>query len=144
LLDLRPLGGHVSGPRLVLVHGTPTLNTVYWTEDRTDEFCLKMASIVGLTAGDAIAFGHTHKPWHRTVEGIHFINTGSVGRPKDGDWRAGYVRLTFSAGDAQVELVRVEYDIEATVAGVREAGLPEDFVDFLQTGGNPTGAASPR
>src|ERR1041385_1683328 len=30
-LDLRPLGGHLSGPRLVLVHGTPTLNTVYFT-----------------------------------------------------------------------------------------------------------------
>jgi predicted phosphodiesterase len=27
-IDLRPLGGHLSGPRLVLVHGTPTLNTL--------------------------------------------------------------------------------------------------------------------
>ena len=24
-------GGHLAGPRVVLVHGTPTLNTVYWT-----------------------------------------------------------------------------------------------------------------
>ena len=56
-LDLRPLGGHAAGPRLVLVHGTPTLNTVYWTEDRSDEFCLKMAASVGLKGGDVIAFG---------------------------------------------------------------------------------------
>ena len=75
------------------VHGTPTLNTVYWTEDRSDDFCLKMAAARGAKAGDVVAFGHTHKPWHRVVEGIHFVNTGSVGRPKDGDPRAGYVVL---------------------------------------------------
>jgi predicted phosphodiesterase len=137
-LDLRPLGGHVAGPRLVLVHGTPTLNTLYWTEDRSDDFCLKMAATVGLVAGDVIAFGHTHKPWHRAVEGIHFVNTGSVGRPKDGDWRAGYVRVELGGGEPHVEFVRVAYDIEATIAGVRAAGLPEDFTDFLRSGGTPT------
>lgn len=141
-LDLRPLGGHVPGPRLVIVHGTPTLNTVYWTEDRSDEFCLKMASVVGLSPGDAIAFGHTHKPWYRVVHGIHFVNTGSVGRPKDGDWRAGYVLLDLGDGDALVEFVRVEYDIDRAVAGVRAAGLPEDFVEFLRMGGKPTVASA--
>ena len=69
-LDLRPLGGHAAGPRLVLVHGTPTLNTVCFTEDRPDDFCRKMAASVGLKAGDMLAFGHTHKPWHRVVDGI--------------------------------------------------------------------------
>jgi predicted phosphodiesterase len=141
-LDLRPSGGHASGPRLVLVHGTPTLNTVYWTEDRPDDFCRKMAAVVGLEAGDALAFGHTHKPWHRAVDGIHFVNTGSVGRPKDGDWRAGYVLLDLGAGEPRVEHVRVPYDVEATVAGVRAAGLPEDFVEFLRTGGKPVAASA--
>ena len=75
-LDLRPLGGHVRGPRLVLVHGTSSLNTLYWTQDRSDEFCLTMAKNVGLVAGDMIAFGHTHKPWHREVDGIHFLSPG--------------------------------------------------------------------
>lgn len=141
-LDLRPLGGHTSGPRLVLVHGTPTLNTVYFAEDRPDDFCRKMAANVGLKAGDVLAFGHTHKPWHRTVDDIHFVNTGSVGRPKDGDWRAGYVRVTFGE-QVQMEFVRVPYDIAATVAGMRGAGLPEDFVAFLKTGGNsPSGATA--
>jgi len=45
-IDLLPLGSHLGGPRVVLVHGTPTLNTLYWTEDRSDEFCLKMAGHV--------------------------------------------------------------------------------------------------
>jgi len=138
LLDLRPLGGHLSGPRLVLVHGTPTLNTVYWTEDRSDDFCLKMASTAGLNAGDVIAFGHTHKPWHRVVNGIHFVNAGSVGRPKDGDWRAGYVLVTFGEGAPQVEFARVEYDIASATAGVTDAGLPDDFVQVLRTGGVPS------
>jgi predicted phosphodiesterase len=135
-LDVRPLGGHASGPRLVIVHGTTTLNTVYWTEDRSDDFCRKMAAIVALEAGDVIAFGHTHKPWTRAVDGIHFVNTGSVGRPKDGDWRAGYVRLDIGHGAPSVEHVRVAYDIDATIAGVRAAGLAEEFVDFLWTGGS--------
>ena len=86
-IDLLPNGGHLAGPRVVLVHGTPTLNTVYWTEDRPDEFCLKMATHAGMKPGDVIAFGHTHLPWQREVGGIHFVNTGSVGRPKDGDPR---------------------------------------------------------
>lgn len=136
-LDLRPLGGHAPGPRLVLVHGTPTLNTVYFTEDRPDDFCRKTAATVGLRAGDVLAFGHTHKPWHRTVDGIHFLNTGSVGRPKDGDWRAGYVRLDLGEGEPLVEFVRVAYEVDAAIAGVRAAGLPEEFVEFLRTGGRP-------
>jgi diadenosine tetraphosphatase ApaH/serine/threonine PP2A family protein phosphatase len=69
------------------------------------------------------------------VDGVHFVNTGSVGRPKDGDWRAGYVLLEAGDGAPCVELVRVEYDIERTVAGVRDAGLPEDFAQFLRSGG---------
>jgi diadenosine tetraphosphatase ApaH/serine/threonine PP2A family protein phosphatase len=94
-----------------------------------------MAAIVALKAGDVIAFGHTHKPWHRAVDGIHFVNTGSVGRPKDGDWRAGYVRLELGRAEPAVDVVRVDYDIDATIAGVRAAGLPEDFVEFLRAGG---------
>jgi predicted phosphodiesterase len=136
-LDVRPLGGHAAGPRLVIVHGTPTLNTVYWTEDRSDDFCRKMAGFVALKSGDVIAFGHTHKPWHRVVDGIHFVNAGSVGRPKDENWRAGYALLDIGRGAPRVEIVRADYDLDATIAGIRAAGLPEEFVEFLRTGGAP-------
>ncbi len=141
-IDLRPLGGHEAKPTVVLVHGTPTLNTLYWTEDRPDSFCVRMASIAGAKAGDVIAFGHTHKPWHRAVEGIHFVNTGSVGRPKDGDWRACYALLDVREGDVTVQFRRVEYDIERAVAGIRESDLPLEFAEQLRNGGASTGVTS--
>lgn len=140
-IDLLPNGGHLSGPRVILVHGTPTLNTLYWTEDRPDDFCLKMAGHAGAKPGDVIAFGHTHIPWHREVGGIHFVNTGSVGRPKDGDWRAGYVLLESGSGTVKVEYVRVEYDLERAMRAIRESDLPNEFAEYLRTGGRPTASS---
>jgi predicted phosphodiesterase len=134
-MDVRPLGGHTAGPRIILVHGNPVLNTVYWTEDRDDAFCLKMAEHAGARAGDLIAFGHTHKPWQRTVEGVHFVNTGSVGRPKDGDPRACYVRVAPRNRGFGVEHVRVDYDVERAMAGIRESALPDAFAEHLRVGG---------
>lgn len=134
-LDVRVNGGHRPGATLIMVHGTPTLNTVYWTEDRPDSFCLKMAGLAGARSGDVIAFGHTHKPWHREIDGIHFVNTGSVGRPKDGDWRAGWVLLDFEEGGVRAEIFRVEYDVDRAMQGIRESDLPDEFAAYLRTGG---------
>ena len=141
-IDLRPRGGHAPGPRVILVHGTPTLNTLYWTEDRPDDFYSKMAGIAGASRGDVICFGHTHKPWYREVESIHFVNTGSVGRPKDGDWRAGYVLLDMTSDAPGVEFVRVPYDVERTAKAIEQSNLPDDFAEYLRTGGKPTPAAT--
>ena len=143
-MDLRPKGGHAPGPRVILVHGTPTLNTLYWTEERPDSFCLKMAAHAGASHGDVICFGHTHLPWQRRVDDIHFVNTGSVGRPKDGDWRAGYVVLDMDADPLRVEFVRVEYDLERAVEGIRRSELPDDFAEHLRDGGTPGGSAAER
>jgi predicted phosphodiesterase len=136
-LDIRPLGGHVSGPTITLVHGNQTLNTVYVTEDRPDSFLEKMATSLGAKAGDVICFGHTHKPWQRVVGGIQFINTGSVGRPKDGDWRACYVLLSIDGSRASVEFVRVAYDVEQAARGITESDLPDEFAEVLRSGGSP-------
>lgn len=136
-IDLRLMGGHKSRPQVILVHGTPTLNTLYWTEDRPDSFCVKMAKAATAKEGDLIAFGHTHKPWHREVAGIHFVNTGSVGKPKDGDWRAGYVLVEADEEIGSVEFVRVEYDLERVVGGILGSELPDEFADQLKAGGAP-------
>lgn len=133
-LDVRASGGHTGGATLTLVHGTPVLNTVYWTEDRPDDFCRKMAALAGLKDGDVLAFGHTHKPWHRVVDGIHFVNTGSVGRPKDRDPRACYVTVDLAGEAPVVDFVRVEYDIERAARAIAGAGLPEAFAALLRSG----------
>lgn len=136
-MDLWPLGGHLTGrPRVILVHGSPTLNTLYWTEDRPESFCLQMAEIAGMKAGDLIAFGHTHRPWFRETGGMHFLNTGSVGKPKDGDWRAGYVLVEVGDAAPRATIIRVEYDVERAMQGIRTSALPDDFAEDLRTGGS--------
>jgi predicted phosphodiesterase len=138
-LDIRPLGGHVAGPTVTLLHGSQVLNTVYVTADRPHAFLEKIGGAVGVRAGDVVCVGHTHVPWHRVVGGVHFVNTGSVGRPKDGDWRAGYVLLDVTADDpdVNVEFVRVEYDVERAARAVLESELPDEFAEYLRTGGKP-------
>ena len=134
-IDIRPLGGHAGGPTIRLVHGTNALSTVYVTEDRSDEFLTRMAESMDAKAGDVIAFGHTHRPWHRIVGHIHFVNTGSVGRPKDGDPRAGFVLLEVTAEGIDVGFVRIAYDVEAAARAIIASELPDEFADFLRTGG---------
>lgn len=134
-LDLRPGGGHRPGATLYLVHGAPTLNTLYWTEDRSDDFCLKMAARLGATAGDVVAFGHTHKPWQRGLDGIQFLNAGSTGRPKDRDPRAAYAMITFHDAGVSTEILRVAYNVAAAAHAIRESTLPDEFASILESGG---------
>jgi predicted phosphodiesterase len=140
-IDLRPLGGHASGPTLTLIHGNQILNTVYVTEDRSDDFLTKMGQSIGARPGDVVAFGHTHKPWHRIVDGTHYVNTGSVGRPKDGDWRAGYVLVSIDPSGVRVEIRRIEYDVEGAVSAILDSTLPHEFAHYLRSGGASLSAA---
>jgi predicted phosphodiesterase len=133
----------VAGPTVTLVHGNQTLNTVYVHRDRPDTFLEKMGAALGARAGDVVCFGHTHVPWHRVVQGIHYVNTGSVGRPKDGDWRASYVVLDVRDKAVSVEVIRVEYDVEAAANAIIASELPDDFADHLRHGGAERGATAP-
>lgn len=139
-IDIRPAGGHVAGATLTLIHGNQVLNTVYVTEDRSDDFLAKMGQGIGARSGDVVAFGHTHLPWHRVVGGIHFVNTGSVGRPKDGDWRAGYVVLSIEGANVAVEFRRAEYDVERATNAILASTLPHEFAWFLRSGGRSLAA----
>ncbi len=128
------------GNRVLLCHGSPASTTEYLFENRSEGYLRQF------TAGDkhdahadVIVFGHTHVPYHRMVDGVHFINTGSVGRPKDGDPRAGYCVLTFgNDGGVTHEQVRLPYEVETTCARLLAAGLPAYFADYLRMGGNVT------
>ena len=60
------------------------------------------------------------------------MNVGSVGQPRDGDPRAAYVLYDPLA--RTIRFRRVEYDVAAAQAKVREAGLPERLADRLALG----------
>lgn len=88
-----------------------------------------------LPALEAVLFGHTHKPWTRTVDGRVLINTGSVGRPKDGDPRASYALVDVGPQGVDVAFPRVRYDVGPAAEAIADAGLPDELGTFLRTGG---------
>lgn len=131
---------------LLLVHGSPRKINEYLFEDREEKSMLR---IMQDADADIMCFGHTHKPYHRvlnsgTEEAAHFrhaINIGSIGKPKDGDNRGGYVVLTIddksSTADKntiQVEFVRFNYDIEKAAKAVEDSRLPNAYAESLRKG----------
>lgn len=131
----------IDGLRVLLCHGSPRDNTEYLFENRSDGYLRQFTAGGKADAhADVIVFGHTHVPYHRVVDGVHFVNTGSVGRPKDGDPRAGYCILTVEADRASSEQVRLPYDIELACSRLIDAGLPEYFAEYLRTGGEVSDA----
>jgi predicted phosphodiesterase len=63
-----------------------------------------------------VVFGHTHLPVDRERRGVHLFNPGSVGLPFDHDTRASWAVIH---DDGRAELRRVDYDVEATIDGLR-------------------------
>ena len=121
------------GQRVLLVHGSPRKMNEYLFEDRPLSSFERLAAS---SDADVIVFGHTHKPYTKRVNHVWFVNAGSVGKPKDGDWRACYALLTLDRPDP-VEFVRVEYDIERITQAIRATELPDEFATDLERGGAP-------
>ena len=93
-------------------------------------------------------FGHTHVPMvfvryegvkREQTEYVHiepakkyFINMGSVGQPRDGNWRAAY--CIYHVENNLVEQVRVQYDLAAAQKKIIKAGLPRLLAERLAIG----------
>ena len=93
-------------------------------------------------------FGHTHVPMvfirddgvkreivdHVRIEPgrKYFINVGSVGQPRDGNWRAAY--CIYDLENNLVQQLRVKYDLATTQKKVIEAGLPRMLAERLAMG----------
>lgn len=60
------------------------------------------------------------------------MNVGSVGQPRDEDPRAAFG--VFDTSQRKLTIHRVEYDVEAAAARIREAGLPSFLGDRLRIG----------
>ena len=93
-------------------------------------------------------YGHTHTPriYVRgdSIEPLeemevnlemgrkYFINVGSTGQPRDGDWRAAYA--VYDAENQNVEIRRLDYNIRKAQDKIIDAGLPEMLAHRLSLG----------
>jgi putative phosphoesterase len=125
------------GKRLLLVHGSPRRMNEYLFEDRPISSFQRIADA---SNADVIVFGHTHRPYTKRVGDVLFLNAGSVGKPKDADWRACYAILDIGAQEP-VECARLEYDGATVAEAIRTSELPNEFADDIERGGAPTVAA---
>lgn len=113
--------------QLLLVHGSPRnpVNEYVFPEDIFNR--RKMEKLFSMVPQYAFQ-GHTHTPGVFTMnmqflrpdelnyrfslgEEKAMVNVGSVGQPRDGDWRSCYVVIEFP----KIEFRRVEYDLETTI-----------------------------
>ena len=62
----------------------------------------------------------------------YLINPGSVGQPRDGDWRAAFA--IFDESKRKVEYYRTPYDLSKTQEKMQKAGLPEPLILRLAIG----------
>lgn len=126
---------------ILMAHGSPRKIDEHVFEDASDDFLLQM-----LKESDArvLCVAHTHKPFFRTVRGdsgqdFYVINTGSVGKPKDGDIRGSYIRLIVHSNfpdidGISVEIVRFHYDVESVARAIEASHLSSELAHDLRNG----------
>lgn len=132
-------------PDVTLVHASPS-DPGAWEYLR---FLADGALAIEDQATRYCFFGHTHVPMafrrdgnrvdqfidteYDASEGDHWlVNVGSVGQPRDGDWRAAWTLL--DTDDQLITLRRVEYDIQTCMMKIIGAGLPERLAERLMQG----------
>ena len=124
----------LGGLRFLLVHATP--------RDPLDEYLgadpAAWSRRLADVEADIVCVGHTHKPFQIRAGEATVVNPGSVGQPRDGDPRASYAIIE----DGKVELKRLAYPIDETLARVEAANWPEDakrlYADCLRQGRMPS------
>jgi len=148
---------HGSLNGLEFVHGAPEDEDEYLLNVMGAEESFAMPG-----QADVIFFGHTHlqggfqdeqdrirqfAPAYKNVEGAaqfelelqpgtrYLINPGSVGQPRDGDWRAAFA-LYERRGDepGTVTFHRVPYEVHKAQERIFEANLPPRLATRLQLG----------
>ncbi|MGB8890256.1 MAG: metallophosphoesterase family protein [Candidatus Korobacteraceae bacterium] len=144
-------------PGLEFVHGSPRDEDEYVLNNTTAGVDFHLPG-----HADKIFFGHTHlqggfvcrndktqpiTPQYASGNGVelcrimltagerYLINPGSVGQPRDNDWRAAFA-VYESNGDtsANVTYYRVPYDVQQAQSRIIAANLPERLATRLKLG----------
>lgn len=132
-------------PGVEFVHGSPRDEDEYLLNPSAAEISLRLPNHLG-----RIFFGHTHVQGGFVLEngktrplvlrfehstgvakrkiplgsgGRYLINPGSVGQPRDGDWRAAFALYDDVPGS--VTFYRVPYELKQAQERIYAAGLPE-------------------
>ncbi len=154
---LRPLPRKMCWQGLTLVHASPTAGDDWQRISTVPEARNAFAAFTG----QLCFFGHTHRPTifsesegkTRPIpvvydsngtftlslqsENRYLINPGSVGQPRDMDYRAAYG--IYDSELTTLTLRRVDYDVDAAAAKISRTGLPDSFAADLKRGHPPTG-----
>ncbi len=75
---------------------------------------------------------HTHMAFQKQVDDTLLVNCGSVGTPADKDVRASYAQVEWQNGRWQANIIRLDYDREATIRDFNETGFLADDDPFAQ------------
>ena len=116
---------------VLFFHSSPS-STESWLPSSFSEE--ELSPLVTNHTADVVVDGHIHTPFIRQVGGRTVINTGSVGHPTDGDNRASYLLIESKLGITSLQLRRVPYRWQDTVARARELGMPaaDDYARALE------------
>ncbi|MFP4345718.1 MAG: YfcE family phosphodiesterase [Anaerolineales bacterium] len=118
----------LEGYRILLVHGSPDSVSEHLTPETSES---RLRQLAKRASADLILCGHSHRPFVRKVQDVWFVNTGSVGRPEDGDPRATYALLDIGDGRFVIRHYRVAYDLRRAADAIHRQHLPEAFVQML-------------
>jgi putative phosphoesterase len=102
---------------LLLVHASPG---DLWNVPMPDASDEELKDMYSGHSASTVVYCHIHVPFVRQVDDLTVANSGSVGWPMDGDWRASYLVVE----DGQITVRRVEYDLEREIAELRSSRYP--------------------
>jgi putative phosphoesterase len=120
----------IDGIKFMLAHGSPASFFDYINPDISLE---KLDEYTAGVAADFLVVGHTHKPVVLRSSNTTVLNPGSVGQPRDKDWRASC--MVFDTDSRTPEIIRLDYDMEATCNKIRSS-MPnaDELIAILKRG----------
>ena len=135
---------HWRDRKVLLCHGSPDqVNEFVWQSETGDTQILDYLNRYGV---DGICGTHSGIPWMRQVTPLEqsedqsegfWLNVGVLGRPANtGEQSVNYALLRWPQGESMIQpqIESLDYDVAATASVMREEGLPEEFVQSLETG----------
>jgi len=119
----------VCGRSIYIVHGSPInhLGDYVYGDYIDNDFILKYFKNIP----DIIIMGQTHIPYIKQIRGTVIINPGSVGQPRDGDYRTCFAMVDTNLSN--VEIIRLNYDKTEILKETREE-LSEYLAQRLMQG----------